>query len=576
MPAIRLTVYLLDSAISRPTEAVNSGRAPTATEMAADFGVDGTFYSTSRPATAPSWVSYLRPLLQGEPPDLRSSSASGLLILKASERFFAITFGYGRSLLDLSKIQHGFGLRVALNRIDPAQIRSMDTKTFEDMVVTKNTQTSRSSDLPSFGVDVSRDILRAVTGEPRDSALANRISGSDAVVIAVDRPPTALPELCSELLDAYREDNYLDQFSWIDHLSLVANRGIQDELDRQLLEQLRVGETSSTHLAMPEVLDWEDIDSFTITGARGVEYDDLDLDAYLAHTAVRRESLTLTNLKDRRIGVRFNRTGDFDKRWTLYQCLVSEQRLDSGLYALIEGRWFSISPTIAAEVDAFTDSLEKGTITLADARRGESEADYNRRAATADPGRLLLLDTRINRPGGATTGIEFCDLLGSAGELIHVKRKSRSSTLSHLFAQGTVSATTFLRDGEFRDQIRTDIEKAAAPEAQQRWLDLIPSSDQKLDRSAYAVTFVVIANTSRKGNDWLPFFSKLNLMHAARQLNGAGINLRLQRVPVAEQAPDILNQGKKVRGETGPTAGVSPDEESQAQDANPVSTMAEC
>jgi uncharacterized protein (TIGR04141 family) len=56
---------------------------------------------------------------------------------------FAITFGYGRGFLDLSRIEHRFGLRVALNRIDPSQIRSLDTKTFEDMVVTKPESTVR-------------------------------------------------------------------------------------------------------------------------------------------------------------------------------------------------------------------------------------------------------------------------------------------------------------------------------------------------------------------------------------------------------------------------------------------------
>jgi hypothetical protein len=34
---------------------------------------------------------------------------------------------------------------------------------------------------------------------------------------------------------------------------------------------------------MPEVIDWADIDAFTISGLQGLPFDDLDLDAYLAH-----------------------------------------------------------------------------------------------------------------------------------------------------------------------------------------------------------------------------------------------------------------------------------------------------
>ena len=59
----------------------------------------------------------------------------------------------------------------------------MDTKTFEDIVVTKRTQTSRSSDLPSFRINIARDIVRAVTGEPEDSNFATRLAGSDALVM---------------------------------------------------------------------------------------------------------------------------------------------------------------------------------------------------------------------------------------------------------------------------------------------------------------------------------------------------------------------------------------------------------
>lgn len=46
--------------------------------------------------------------------------------------------------------------------------------------------------------------------------------------------------------------------------------------------------------------------------------------------------------------------------------------------------------------------------------------------------------------GWASSGIEFCDVLSDEGELIHVKKKSRSAALSHLFAEGAASASTFL------------------------------------------------------------------------------------------------------------------------------------
>ncbi len=536
MASSRLTIYLLRNVIE-PADALNPDKSPSPIELSAGAGIEGVFYYEARPASPPAWLSYVQPLLATSPQRLLSSSASGLLVLKASERLFAFTFGYGRSFLDLSKVEHRFGLRVALNRIDPSQIRSLDTKTFEDMVVTKNTQVSKSSELPTFGVDISRDILRAVTGEPRDKSLAKRLSGSNALVVNVDTASTDLPTLCSELLSAYQEDSYLDHFTWIDQLALVVEPDVLTALDQQLVDQLRVGDTASTHIAMPEAIGWEDIDCFKIHGTRDTEYDDLDLDDYVTQLAERCAEITIERLKSRRVSVRFSRSSDFDARWSVHQCLISEQRLDSKLHVLIEGRWFVVSESLVSEVDQFAASVSPSSLALLDARPGEVEKAYNERLAAAPGSELLLLDAQVRRPGGASSGIELCDLVTADGAFVHVKRKSRSSTLSHLFAQGTVAATTFLQDGVFRDQIRGVIERTAAPNTQATWLDLVPDSSHQVDRSRYSVSYVVIANSSRQDNDWLPFFSKLNLMQHGRQLRNLGFAVHLNRVAISQKEP---------------------------------------
>lgn len=535
MPSTRLTIYLLRDEVTKPADVLVRGKKPTALELSQDSVAGGVFYYEARPATPPSWVSFLEPLIPVVPQQLLTASASVLLVIRAGERWFAMTFGYGRSLLDLSKVEPRFGLRVALNRIDARRIRSLDTKTFEDMVVTKNTQVSRSSELPAFGVDISRDILRAVTGEPRDEVLAKRLSGADALVVNVEIVSQRLAALCGELLAAYSEDTYMENFGWIDQLSLVNDPVLRQALDEQLVEQLRLGDTSATHMVMPEAIGWEDIDTFRIVGTKDVEYDDLDLDKYLAELGARRAKLTPANIRTRRISVRFSRTNEFDQRWTLHQCLVSEQRLNSRFYALIEGRWFCVSDSLVSEVDSFATSIDPGSLSLIAADRGETESNYSRRLAESDRSRFLLLDAHIKRPGGASSGIEFCDVLASNGELIHIKRKARSATLSHLFAQGIVSATTFLQDGFFRDQIRSVIEKVSDPGSASRWLDLVPDSAGQVDRTRYAVSYVVIANSSRHGNGWLPFFSKLNLMQSGRQLRSMGFRFHLSRVDVLQQ-----------------------------------------
>jgi uncharacterized protein (TIGR04141 family) len=520
----RLTVLLLND-IAGPDEAIRSTRNPTAINLDPASGTTGRFYFQASHSSTPGWIAEVQPVLSAPIAAVFSASASGLLILKASGRYFAITFGYGKSFLDPSKIERQFGLRVALNRIDPTQLRSMDTKTFEDMVVTKNTQASKSSDIPTFGVDVSRDILRAVAGEPRDKSFAKRLAGSDALVLSVDITVSDLTAKCEQLLVAYNDTAYRADFEWIDHLAIVEDTGRVAQLDALLVAQLMSGDTSHTHMAMPEPIAWEDIDAFRIGGTYNTTYDDLDLDQYLEALGPKAAAITIDKLRRRDVSIRYTRSGEFDGTWNIYQCLVSEQRLDGRLFALIEGRWFAVSETLVDQVDDFIHTLTPAQPAIEDAEPGELEPDYNARMAANHPEDLLLLDAKIKRPGGASSGIEFCDLLSKNGELVHVKRKTRSSTLSHLFAQGSVSATTFVRDGSYRDDLRSEIRSSAPTGTLDQWLGLVPDGSTPVDKARYTVCYVVLTTKPQGGTGSLPFFSKLNLMQHGRQLQTLGFNV---------------------------------------------------
>jgi len=507
-------------------DAITTDQPPVKIGLEPGSGLEGAFYYKSRPATAPNWLSFVRPILSSDP-NVTSSSSSAVLVLKAGAEFFALTFGFGRSLLDQTKIERQFGLKVALNRVNPDQIRSIDAKTFEDMVVSKNIQTSRSTDFPSFGVDVTRDIVRAVVGEPSDKNFAKRVSGSDALVVNLNILPKDLPAKLLEFLAAYEDTAYKANFDWIDHLSIVLDKDVQEALDVELIKELNSGSFGSTHLAMPEPLDWQDIDSFKITGTRAAEYDELDLEEYFKGLP-RPVLFTMDALKTRKVSVKFGRNSDYESRWSLYDCLVSEQSHKGELFVLIEGRWFAVSKSLIKQVDDFAKQLTPAVTTLPPAVAGEHEDVYNARVADADP-QLVNLDKKILRAAGASSGIEAADLMSTSGEFIHVKRKSRSSTLSHLFAQGSVSATTLVGDLTFRANLRKAIEDAAKPRDPAPWLDLVPST-AAIDRGRMSVSYVVIADSAKAGVEWLPFFSRLNLMQHGKQLLNLGVHVSLERV----------------------------------------------
>lgn len=526
----RLTVFLLRGSGHAPSDYIRADKASTEIPTSSDSGIIGSFFYLPSFPTPPNWVAEVDKVLGAPIANISSASASGVLILQTSSRWFAISFGYGRSLIDPAQIQRQFGLRVGLNLVDPSQLRSMDTKTFEDLVVSKSTQSSKSSDLPAFGVDVSRDILRGVAGVPRDKSFATRLAGSDAIVLAKTADAADLPAICDQLLTAYNDTAYKANFEWIDQLAVVEDPAIEGDLNDRLVAALHAADTSATYMAAPETIDWEDIDWFTINGTRDTKYEDLDLDEYLAaHGATGRSKLSLSVLRQRGVIAKYTRSQQTDRLWSVYQCLISEQQVGSQFYVLIEGRWFAVEKTLSDRVDKFFTSLPSAT-GLTAAVPGETEPAYNLRVAAARPSEYLHLDARIVRPGGAASGIEFCDLLGSDGSLVHIKRKSRSATLSHLFAQGSVSATSLVSDPEFRTGVRQVISDqmkgTAAP-----WLALIPDANSSVVASNFKVAYVVLTKPLKPGaNDWMPFFSKLNLMQHATRLKSMNFEVSVSRL----------------------------------------------
>ena len=152
-----------------------------------------------------------------------------------------------------------------------------------------------------------------------------------------------------------------------------------------------------------------------------------------------------------------------------------------------------------------------------------SETAYNLRIAQEHPEIFTLMDRQLISRGGGHNKIEFCDLLSRSNDLIHVKRYGGSSVLSHLFAQGKVSAELFLMDPEFRTQLN-------------RILPEIHRLNNVNDRPVpdrYRVVFAVVSDSSEELT--LPFFSRLNLRQAIRTLQAYGYKVGITKVSVNEK-----------------------------------------
>ncbi|HDG9093180.1 TPA: TIGR04141 family sporadically distributed protein, partial [Klebsiella pneumoniae] len=142
--------------------------------------LDGMLFIKKPEEKSPIWRGFTEKLIGSPLGELANRSSSAVLIIKTAKATMVFTFGYGRFLIDTQYFVHDFGIKTALNTLKHDSLRSVDLFTLEDQAVQKKSQASRESSIGVFGIDISRDVLRAVTGSPKSGINLKNISGGDS------------------------------------------------------------------------------------------------------------------------------------------------------------------------------------------------------------------------------------------------------------------------------------------------------------------------------------------------------------------------------------------------------------
>lgn len=518
-----LTVFLLKEHIKTVDEAVKEDANAQRYQINPDLPYTGALYVGDTKNHPPSWLSFVNTGLIDQLDVSPNVSTSAVLLIEMASRIFAITFGYGRYLLEPESCEIDFGLKVALNAVDADRLRSVDVRTFEELALHTRRQTSRSSSLDTFGLDISRDLLRLVTGEPRDSSFAKRVTGADSLTFTAPVEFKDLGDKCNQMLNTYGSDHYKDRFGWVDHLKRVRDKSLEQQLIELLLEAFKTGNIERLYLAPPEIQDWQKVGGFSYSARLSVEdkFPDLDLQDYTDSLSTINE-LDYTKLLKDRVLCFHTESDQVLNEWSIFDCIVFETEFDNKTYALVSGEWYEISRGFADNVNAYIGDISMPDVALPDAEKNEWEGNYNARVAALLPD-TVLMDCKCPVPSGAQSGIEVCDLFTGKCQFIHIKRSNRSSTLSHLFSQGTNSAFAFLSDAEYRRLAREHIEKLNP-----NLSTLIP--DSRPEPHKYEVVYAIISKNNSSELASLPFFSKLNLMQATQQLTTLGYKVSATKV----------------------------------------------
>ena len=513
-------------------------------------GFTAKLYVAKTPPQEPGWAGFLRSGFGAELPIPRSAGTGALLIVKpaAGDGCFALAFGTGgRHLLLNGAWERGFGLRVALNLLypqaqeegAPARLVAVDTKQRRGAETLRSRrQARRHTSFEVFEVDRLRDVISAATGRPADIVTwGARISGGDAFRFTTDLAFGELGELCHKLDAAYARTDYLERFPWLENFRPVSDPELLQKLEAEVLAGLR-SQVTSLELAPPEVIDWDRVAGFRFHFERQpgrarsgpVIRPELRLVDYLRGLEWRGklERVDAAYLR-RHCLFAVDEDGDTVYRWPVWRCLGGEFELDGDTYALDDGEFFVIEREFLRQLDQQLGALlRKASLPLPPARRGTKEHDYTAQAVAAARHAFVLLDKRTVTIRHHTTPVEICDIFTRDRQLVHVKRYLASRELSHLFAQGYVSATLIQQYEEFRSAAQEKINEAAGNSG------VCLTGPHGFTASDFEVTYAIIADWGKRTfTEALPFFSKVNLLRVAEDLTRRGFKVSYCQVPLA-------------------------------------------
>ncbi len=497
------------------------------------LGIDGTLFVKKSDEKRPNWGPFLDEIGGTNVPGLANRSSSAVLLLRVDDDVFAFTFGYGRYLIDQSLFVQDFGLRTALNTLDEKSLRSVDLHTLEDQPVQKKSQAARDSEVSIFGIDILRDVLRAVTGVPRKGIDLVQIAGGDAgFSFGIEMEPSELPALSRRIKNYYDSDTYKTSFSWVDNV-----RRLKDETEIKRLDELLIAAMRARNdrlmITLPEIGAWDSILGFSFTrNKKGLQpvidpadyLDNVDDLTKLSIELVKRDRLFVHDVD-----------GNVTEH-SVYRCVYFEITEGDKTKIIFDGKWYEIDATFIGRVTEILTHIPLCPLPFPAVEtweengkpKIEAEGDYNIRSAAANG--YYLLDKKLVKTDRTTTAIELCDLLSPTKHLIHVKhRKGGSAGLSHLFAQGGVAAEIMLGDKGFRKKARTVL-RSVNPAAG----NLIPLSPLK--SADYEIVFLVLGEASATLKQNLPFFSKVNLTKTFESLNQRGFRVSIAGAPTIPRA----------------------------------------
>ena len=512
------------------------------------IGYDAKLFVKEGEEKPPGWEAFLKPGF----PELslpETHTLSAVLILTQTQNetrhWFACTFGVGRFLINPAWIQRNFGLKATLNAIyadgisddEISRIRSVTAKTVSHNTLHTKRQSDANALFEFFGVDAEVDFLKNVSGKPFDESLGSLMTGADSVTVRIDKSINELDEICLLLHKLFTEDNYKQRFEWIDKIQSITDNQLRDELLELITSKIRNNYLEGLTLTIPQILNWEEMDHLEASWLPGEKLQETEpllgtLVSFLEGKGI------LQNLEGEHLRKKYTLYAINDRAMQfgggpLFKCLAGEIMHNGATFIISEGEFYEIEANFLEALDKEIEGISESTADLPASPGDMLEGVYNKAAADYSNTHLLL-DKKTVRINSRTSPIEICDVLTANMQMIHVKRKLSSSSLSHLFSQGYISCELLVSNEDYRKACVEKIDDAAEErkpgDATYRdQFDFIQS--ERINPSEIEVVYAIAAKwNNRSLEEALPFFSKINLRHFSKELRRMGYRVTHSKI----------------------------------------------
>ena len=482
-------------------------------------------------ASPPVWQQLFNEL--GVPPfqDLpHHTSAGAILFVRVAGRLVAWTFGTGARWISRRSRDPRFGLLVALNALAEAG-EGVGGFLAAHLAPTEGDLRDASLRLgsptrgPIARYDVTTDRLKGVVANtPREGL--ERVSGAQSLrfsasISAFDDFET----LSRELVDLRNLDAYKDSFSYVEN---IVEEDDPEMVNRVLTEVWQRSAPDTGDIEV-ELAWWDDVreppDDRVVTHFR--------LPGERRNTSVppaqRPRSLVLTwqgvrtalanrfegeeAVKVLRKELRFFDSQDDEVgSCEVQDLLVADLTVDGVHYTVSEGQVFRVDAEYVDAIDRFLSDLVV-TPSRLPPYTGGAESTYN--AASG----LAVLDRQLIVVDGSH--LELCDLVDGEGRMIFVKRRTRASAMSHLWAQVVASLTLLRRSREAR---RHACDRLAEAEGVP---DDLPRAIEDGARDL-TIVFAILGATEVRH---LTLLARVPLRAAIQRLQDAGAAVEIELVP---------------------------------------------